>query len=174
MSAIQWSLDPNHSELRFKVKHLGISNVTGSFQVFSGNVTSSDETFSDAKVAFSADAASITTQNDSRDQHLKSADFFDVEHFQAISFETDTFNAASEKIVGTLTIKDVALPVTFDVEFDGIAKDPWGNLKAGFSFSGKIKRTDWGLAWNAALETGGVLVSEDVRIQGEVQFVKPA
>ena len=169
-----WVLDPTHSELTFKVKHLMITNVTGQFNVIKANVEASDSSFNDAKVSFTADVNSINTSNEQRDGHLKSADFFEAEKYPTISFVSNHYNAISGKITGDLTIKDVTKSVTLDVEFSGTNKDPWGNEKAGFSITGKINRTDWGLHWNAALETGGVLVSEEVRISAEVQFVRQA
>lgn len=174
MSTIKWSLDPTHSELQFKVKHLMITNVTGNIPAVSGTVESSDDTFSDASVSFSADVNSITTNNEQRDAHLKGSDFFETEKFPAISFKSTKYNAAEGKITGDLTVKDVTKPVTFDVSFEGAAKDPWGNEKAGFSITGKINRKDFGLSWNATLETGGVMVSEEVKLSAELQFVKQA
>lgn len=169
-----WIIDPAHSEVQFKVKHLMITNVTGTFKVINASVESSDNNFSSAKVSFEADAASVSTGNDQRDAHLKSPDFFDAEKFSHIKFESTSYNAGSGKVTGNLTIKDITKPVTLDVEFSGVNKDPWGNAKAGFSLSGKINRTQWGLNWNAALEAGGVLVSEDVRLFAEVQFSQKA
>lgn len=174
MATTKWVLDPSHSEVQFKVKHLMISNVTGSFNVISASAESQDDSFSNASVSFSADLNTINTNNKDRDAHLKSADFFDVENHPELTFSAADFNAASGKITGDLTISGVTKPVTLNVEFDGIAKDPWGNEKAGFSISGKINRTDWNLSWNAGLEAGGVLVSEEVRLLAEVQFVKQA
>lgn len=174
MATTKWVLDPTHSELQFKVKHLMITNVTGTLPAISGEITSDGETFSAAEVSFTADLSSITTNNEQRDTHLKSADFFETEKFPTIAFKAAGFNAADEKITGDLTIRDVTKPVTLDVSFDGTAKDPWGNEKAGFSLSGKINRKDFGLTWNATLETGGVMVSEDVKVLAELQFVKQA
>lgn len=173
-NSTKWSLDPTHSELTFKVKHLMITNVTGQFNVISGEVEASNAQFNDAKVAFTANAGSVNTANEQRDGHLKSPDFFDTEQFPNIAFSSNHYDAASGAITGDLTIKGVSKPVTLDVEFSGTNKDPWGNEKAGFSITGKINRTDFGLNWNAALEAGGVLVSEDVRIAAELQFVKQA
>lgn len=172
MSTTQWALDPAHSELQFKVKHLMITNVTGQFDVISGTVEASDESFSDAKVSFTVDANSVNTGSEQRDGHLRSPDFFDVATYPTLTFEAGQYNAQTGKLDGQLTIRDTTHPVSLDAEFSGIGKDPWGNLKAGFSVSGKINRKDWGLNWNAALESGGVLVSEEVRIHAEVQFVK--
>lgn len=172
MSTQKWSLDPTHSEVQFKVKHLMITNVTGQFNVINAEIESDGDDFGHSRVSFTADTTSLTTANEQRDGHLKSADFFDTEQYPTLSFVSDNFDPNSGQITGQLTIKDTSHPVTFDVEFAGTGKDPWGNEKAGFSLSGKINRTDFGLTWNAALETGGVLVSEEVKIQAEVQFVK--
>lgn len=165
-----WSLDPAHSEVQFKVKHLMITNVTGQFNVVSGNVVVENDNFDHAKVDFTADVNSVNTGNEQRDGHLKSPEFFDVASFPTIHFESKDFNAKEGKISGDLTIKNITKPVVLDVEFSGINKDPWGNQKAGFSISGKINRTDFNLGWNAPLETGGVLVSEDVKLAAEIQF----
>jgi len=171
MENTNWVLDPTHSEVHFKVKHLMITNVTGSFNVLSANI-SADEKFSRAKVNFTADINSVDTGNEQRDGHLKGADFFDAEKFPALNFESTSYNASEGKIKGNLTIKGISKPVSLDVEFNGTNKDPWGNEKAGFSLNGKINRTDWGLSWNAPIEAGGVLVSEEVKINAEIQFVK--
>lgn len=171
----KWVLDPTHSELTFKVKHLMISNVKGEFKNFTAEIDS--ENFEKSSVTVNAETSSIFTNNTDRDNHLKSADFFDVENHPAMTFESNNFTKVDEnefKLKGLLTIKGVRKEVEFDVEFGGTNKDPWGNEKSGFSFNGKINRKDWGLNWNAALETGGVLVSDEVKIAGEVQFVKQA
>ena len=174
MATTKWTLDPTHSELQFKVKHLMITNVTGNFSVISASIDADDDKFSKAKISFTADPKSITTNNEQRDGHLQAADFFETDKYPEIKFESTNYNAASGKITGNLTIKGVTKPVTLDAEFHGTNKDPWGNQKAGFSLTGKINRKEWGLNWNAALETGGVLVSDDVKINAEVQFVKAA
>ena len=170
-----WAIDPSHSELLFKVKHLMITNVKGEFRKFSGTIESDGNDFSDAKVKVIVATDSIFTNDNSRDGHLKSGDFFDVEQYPELTFEGTTFkklDSANYQLRGMLSIKDVSKMVTLDVEFGGMSKDPWGNHKAGFSISGKINRKDWGLNWNAALETGGVMVSDEVRINAEVQLVK--
>jgi len=168
-----WTLDPSHSEITFKVKHMMISNVRGEFKSFAATIDGED--FEKSKISATIDAESIFTNANDRDAHLKSADFFDAENYKQLAFVGTNFKKVDDdeyKLTGLLTIKDVSKEVTFDVEFGGINKDPWGNEKAGFSLSGKINRKDWGLNWNAALEAGGVLVSEEVKIQAEVQFVK--
>ena len=174
MTATKWVLDPTHSELQFKVKHLMITNVTGNFGGLTGEIESENGEFDNTKISFSADVNTINTSNEQRDAHLKSEDFFNAPVFPQLKFSADAFNASQGKLTGHLTIKDVTKPVTLDVEYSGTNTDPWGNVKAGFSIEGKINRTDFGLTWNAALETGGVLVSEDVKISAEVQFVKQA
>ena len=164
-----WKLDPTHSELTFKVKHMMISNVKGEFTNFDAEITTEDDTFSKAKVSASIKTDSVFTNNTDRDTHLKSADFFNAEKYPAITFEAE---ALTGDVTGNLTINGVTKPVTLDVDFGGIGQDPWGNTKAGFSFEGKIKRSDFGLNWNATLEAGGVLVSDEVKIAGDLQFVK--
>jgi len=170
-----WAFDPTHSELTFKVKHLMITNVKGEFRNFQATLASNGEDFDGAAAGATIEVGSIYTNNDDRDGHLKSGDFFDAEQFPQITFESTNFkkvDAENGKLTGNLTIKGVSKEVTLDVEFGGISKDPWGNLKAGFSVEGKINRNDFNLGWNAALETGGVLVSEEVKIAAEIQFVK--
>ena len=174
MATTKWTLDPAHSEIQFKVKHLMITNVTGTFSVVSASVEADDDKFSKAKVSFTADPKSITTNKEQRDGHLKTADFFETEKYPEIKFESSDFNASTGKIKGNLVIKGVSKPVTLDVEFHGTTKDPWGNEKAGFSLTGKIDRKDWGLNFNAALETGGVLLSDEVKINAEIQIAKQA
>ena len=171
----KWVIDPTHSEILFRVKHLMITNVKGEFRKFNADVVTIGNDFSKASINVTIDASSVFTNNDDRDGHLKSADFFDVENHKEITFEGTSFAKLDEdnyRLKGNLTIKGVSKEVSLDVEFGGINKDPWGNEKAGFSLNGKINRKDWGLNWNAALETGGVLVSDEVKIMAEVQFVK--
>lgn len=172
MSVTKWALDPTHSELLFKVKHLMITNVTGSFANVNAEVSTEGNDFSTANISFSAKVDSISTNNEQRDGHLKSADFFDAEQFPDITFDGTSIDLANETLTGQLTIKDIRKNVKLTAEFGGINQDPWGNTKAGFTISGKINRTDFGLTWNAALETGGVLVSEEVRISAEIQLIK--
>jgi len=176
MTTTKWVLDPAHSELQFKVKHLMITTVTGSFNDFSAELTTDNENFEHSAISFKAGVSSIDTGNKDRDGHLVSADFFNAEEFPSVSFESTSFKQidGDYKLEGNLTIKGVTKPVALNVEFGGTAQDPWGNTKAGFTLSGKINRTDFGLTYNAALETGGVMLSEDVRILGELQFAKEA
>ena len=177
MAKIKWALDPTHSEVNFKIKHLMITNVTGSFTKFSADAESEGDDFTTAKINFSADVTSVSTHNEQRDGHLQSPDFFDVAQYPEIKFESTKFEKGIGEnylMTGYLTIKDVTKEATMDVEFGGIQKDPWGNVKAGFSITGKINRKDWNLSWNAALETGGVMVSEEVKINCEIQMIKQA
>jgi polyisoprenoid-binding protein YceI len=172
---IKWILDPNHSEVLFKVKHLMITNVKGEFRKIEGFLQSSSTDFSNASVEVTLNAASVFTNNEDRDAHLKGADFLDVEQHEQLTFKgTDFIKLDSENYLlkGMLTIKGISKPIQLDVEFGGTNKDPWGNEKAGFSVQGKLNRKDWGLNWNAALETGGVLVSDEVKINAEVQFTR--
>lgn len=169
----KWVLDPSHSELTFKVKHMMIANVKGAFKNFSVEVDG-DDIFK-SPLTVSVDASSVSTNNDQRDAHLKSADFFDVDNHKELTFKSTSFQRKDDdeyELKGALIIKGVSKEIALEVEFGGINKDPWGNEKAGFSIEGKINRENWGLNWNAALETGGILVSDEVKISGEVQFVK--
>lgn len=171
----KWNIDASHSELLFKVKHLMITNVKGEFRKFTAEIDSANDDFTDADIRMSIDAASVFTNNEDRDNHLRSADFFDSEKYPHITFESTSLNKISDeqyKLTGFLTIKGISKEVTLNAEFGGLNRDPWGNEKAGFSISGAFNRKDWGLNWNAALETGGVLVSDEVKMSAEVQFVK--
>jgi len=172
----KWGIDPAHSEIGFKVKHLMFANVRGTFKEFEASIYTTGEDFMTAEVDFWLNPASVYTGDDKRDAHLKSADFFDVEKHKEISFVANTYENVDEdgsyELYGDLTVKGITKRIKLDVEFGGVVKDPWGNEKAVFSINGKINRKDWGLVWNAALETGGVLVSEDVWISCEVQLVK--
>ncbi len=173
----KWVLDPTHSELNFKVKHLMISNVKGSFQNFEATLLSDDDDFRKASVSVNIEAASIFTNQADRDAHLRSADFFDVENHPNITFQGTSctrFDEENYRLTGQLTIRGISREVSLDVEFGGTGTDPWGNEKAGFSISGQINRKDFDLNWNAALEAGGVLVGEEVKFSAEVQFVKQA
>ncbi|ADY51182.1 YceI family protein [Pseudopedobacter saltans DSM 12145] len=172
---MKWVLDSAHSELVFKVKHMMISNVKGRFNNFNVDVDGDDIRNASVKVDIKAD--SINTNSTDRDNHLKSADFLDVEKYPDITFVSKSVLKEDEDeftLVGDLTIRGITKEVKVDVEFGGIGKDPWGNEKAGYNVEGKINRKDWGLNWNAALETGGVLVSDEVKFSAELQFIKQA
>lgn len=169
----KWVADPTHSELLFKVKHLMITNVKGEFRKFEASYNGEGNGFDPSSITAEIDASTIFTNNEDRDNHLKSGDFFDAETYPKLIFKGKSMKKSGDdeyKVTGDLTIKDVTKELTIDVEFGGIATDPWGNKKAGFSLSGKINRKDWGLTWNQALESGGVLVSEEVKIMAEIQF----
>jgi polyisoprenoid-binding protein YceI len=172
-----YKIDPTHSEITFKVKHLMITNVTGSFTKFDATMESGKDDFSDAKISFSADVDSITTNNEQRDTHLKSDDFFAAEKFPKLSFVSKNFEKKGEdeyKLTGDITIRDTTKSVELDVEYGGTMTDPWGNVKAGFEINGKINRKDFGLSWGAVTEAGGVVVSDDVKLHLAVQMVKQA
>jgi polyisoprenoid-binding protein YceI len=170
----KWAIDPSHSEIQFKVKHLMITTVTGTFKEFGAEVELEGDDLTNANVSFWANTASIFTNDEKRDGHLRSGDFFDSEKFPKLSFKSTRIEGSGNdwKVTGDLTIKDVTKPVTLNVEWSGQAKDPWGNTKAGLQLSGKIDRKEFGLTWNAALEAGGMLVSDEVRILAEVQLAK--
>ncbi len=172
----KWVIDPAHSQIGFRVKHLGFSNVRGGFKEFDASIYTTGDDFMHAEINFWLNPGSINTGVEKRDEHLRSADFFDVEQFKVINFTATTFvsggKEASYEMYGELTMKGIKNKVQLDVEFGGIIKDPFGNDKAVLNINGKINRKDWGLHWNALLETGGVLVSEDVWINCEMQLIK--
>lgn len=175
MANKKWTLDLAHSELQFKVKHLMVSNVTGSFRSFHAEVTSASDDFTDAAIKAVVKVDSVETGPKDRDHHLKSADFFDAVQYPEITFVSTSFRKVSGddyELQGDLTIKGVTRPVKLQAEFGGSARDPWGNVKTAFSLTGKINRADWGLNYNAVLETGGVLLSDEVKILAEVQMTE--
>lgn len=171
----KWVIDPTHSEVQFKVKHLVISTVTGSFQKFEAEAIAKKDDFTDVQVTFTADAKSITTNNDQRDTHLRSDDFFNTDKYPQITFKSTEFRKVGDheyKLVGDLTIRDVTKPIALDVEYGGVVVDPYGNTKAGFEVTGTINRKDYGLKWNAITEAGSAVVSDKVKILASVQFVR--
>ena len=171
-----WNLDPVHSTAEFKVKHMMISNVKGQFSGLSGVLTLDEKDVANSRAEASIDASSISTRDAQRDAHLKSADFFDVEKYPTLTFASKSIRRAGEDelaVTGDLTIRGVTRQVVFQVEGPTPPnKDPWGNTRVGLSATSKINRKDFGLTWNAALETGGILVGDDVTITLDVQFVK--
>ena len=170
-----WVIDPAHSEVQFKVKHLVISTVTGSFGKFEGSLLASKDDFSDASIDFSADIDSINTNQPDRDAHLKSPEFFDAANHPKLTFKSTSFriNDGSEyELTGDLTIKGTTKQVKLSVEYGGTTKDPWGNTKSGFEISGKINRKDFGLAWSAVTETGGLVVADEVRLALNIELAK--
>ena len=168
-----WNVDPVHSSIGFVARHLMISKVRGTFGTFSGTVTIADDPLQ-SKVEATAEVGSITTGDEGRDTHLKSADFFDVEKNPTMSLVSTGIepNGSDYTLHANLTIKGVTKPVDFDLEFDGVSKDPWGGTRAGFAAETEVNRKEWGLEWNVALETGGVMLGEKVKIQLEIQAVK--
>ncbi len=168
---VKFIVDSAHSEIGFKVKHMMFTNVSGKIEVYNASIEADNDALENAKITFEGDASSISTGNADRDGHLKSTDFFDVENYPKLTFTSTSFDP-NGKLVGDLTIRDISKPVSLDVDFGGTAKDPWGNIKLGMSLTGKINRKDWGLNWNSALETGGVLVSDEVKFDIELQFLK--
>ncbi|MBC9931274.1 YceI family protein [Chitinophaga qingshengii] len=172
-----WKIDPTHSDVQFKVKHLMITTVTGQFGTFEATMQTEGNDFSTANISFSADINSVTTQNAQRDQHLLAADFFDAAQYpkmQFVSKEVKKIDDENYKLIGDLTIRDNTRPVELKVEFGGEVVDPWGQTKAGFELSGKINRKDFGLTFNATTETGGVLLSDEVKLLASVQMIKEA
>ena len=171
-----WNIDPVHSVAEFKVRHMMISNVKGQFTGVTGTLTLEETDVTKSRVEAVIDAATIATREDSRDTHLKSADFFDVEHFPTLTFHSTEIKRAADgelEVTGELTIHGVTRSVVFNVEGPTPpAKDPWGNTRIGLSATTKISRKDFGLHWNAVLETGGILVGDDVTITLDVQFTK--
>lgn len=172
----QWTVDASHSSIDFQIKHMMVTKVKGTFDSFNANVVAANlENLTDASISFTIDAASINTKNTERDNHLKSADFFDVENYPSIHFQSTHITQSGDAymITGDLTIKDVTKPVIFEVEYNGKGLNPWGVEVYGFEGETKINREDFGLTWNAALETGGVLVGKDVKISVAME-VNPA
>lgn len=175
MAKSVWTIDPTHSEVGFKVKHMMFTNISGKFNAFQATVENDGDAFETFDIFFSADVSSIDTNNFDRDNHLKSTDFFDVEKFPTISFKSTSIKKMHEgafQLIGDLTIKGVTKSVTFDAAYSGLIIDPWDNTKAGVSLSGKINRKEFDLTWNTTLETGGVLVGEDIKLVAEVELLK--
>ena len=169
LTAGTWTVDPTHAEVGFVARHLMVAKVRGRFTEVSGTVEVG-ETLAETSVRAVASAASVSTNQADRDGHLRSADFFDVEPYPELTFVSTS--VSSDSMLGDLTIKGVTRSVTFDLEFDGVQADPWGNTKAGFTATTAINRSDWGLTWNAAIEGGGVLVSDKIAITLEVELLK--
>lgn len=175
MATVKWKIDPAHSEIQFKVKHLMITTVTGYFKEFDLEVeTASDDFATASRIDFTANINSIDTNNQQRDTHLKSADFFDAENHGQLKFVGKKYesNGDQAKLYGDLTIRGVTKPITLNVEFGGIVVDPYGQTKAGFTVNGKISRKEFGLVWNAVTEAGQVVVSDEIKILAEIQLVK--
>lgn len=170
-----WQLDPVHSSIEFAVKHLMIVTVKGSFAGIEASIVGDESKPAGAKLTVKIDTATITTKNEQRDAHLRSADFFDVETFPTITFAGKRLVGETQgefQIVGDLTIRGVTKEITLDATFEGRAKDPWGGTRIGYNASGKIKRSEFGLTWNQVLEAGGVAVGDEVKINVDAQFVR--
>jgi len=170
-----WSVDKGHSNVKFKVNHLVVSEVEGAFRAFTGTVKAKDDTFTDLQAEFTVDVASINTDDEKRDSHLKSDDFFNAEKFPQMKFVSKSWKKTgknSYKLTGDLTIRDVTKTVTFDATFGGVVKDPWGNTKAGFKATATINRFDYNLKWNTAIEGGGLVVGKDVTIGLNIELAK--
>ena len=169
-----WKLDPSHTSVEFSAKHLMITTVRGRITDIEGIIYTDEKDLKNSSVEATLKAVSLDTRTDQRDQHLRSADFLDVEKFPEIRFRSTRIQGDKQsfKLTGDLTIRDVTKPITLDVEFEGETKDPWGGQRLGFSANGKIDRREFGLTWNQALEAGGVVVGNDIKINLEVQAVK--
>jgi len=171
----KWSIDQAHSEIAFKVKHLMIAHVKGEFKTFDASIYTQEKDFSTAEIDLWIDAASITTGDAKRDEHLKSADFFDVETHKQITFTSNTIgepdHAGNRDLWGDLTMRGITKNVKLNVQFGGTLNDPWGHEKAGFTVTGKINRTDFELFWNTPLEAGGIMVGEEVNILCEIELL---
>ena len=175
MAKTKWSLDLKHSELGFKIKHLMITSVSGFFKNFEIQAETDNEDFSTAAIHLKADMKSISTNNDQRDAHLLNSDFFSVDEHPEMVFESDRVEKLDGEhfnVHGNLTLKSETHPVVLNVEYSGITKDPWGGVRAGFTVTGKIKRSQWGVNFNGVLETGGAVLGEEVKINSEIQLVK--
>jgi len=175
MATTTWALDPTHSEIQFKVRHMMVSWATGSFKKFNAEVQTNGEDFTSAKIRFTAEVDSINTNNDQRDAHLKNGDFFDVANHPLITFEGDKLEKLDDenyKLHGTLTMRGTSRKLVLNVEFGGVMKDPWGNIRTGFSVSGKINRKDYGVSFGAVTETGGLVLGDEVVINANAEFVK--
>ena len=168
-----WKLDPSHTTIEFVAKHMMITTVKGRFAELEGTIAADEADFENSQVEATLKTASLDTRVDQRDTHLKSADFLDVENHPDVTFRSTSISGAKEhfKLTGDLTIRGTTRPITLDVTFEGTGKDPWGGTRSSFSAKGKIDRRDYGLTWNVALETGGILVSNEIKINIEAQAV---
>ena len=175
MATKKWALDPTHSEIQFKVKHLMISKVTGQFKAFTATVETEGEDVSTSSVDFSADVSSISTNNEQRDAHLRNSDFFDVDNHPKLTFVSTGMQHIEDekyKMTGILTMRGVSKEEVFDVEFGGTVQDPWGNTRMGVEVSGKINRKDYGVSFSVVSETGSLLLGEDVSLHIQAEFVE--
>jgi len=171
----KWNFDFAHSEVGFSVTHMLISETDGFFKDYTGSIVTIGDNFENAQINFEAKTASIFTDNEKRDKHLASPDFFDAEKYPTLTFVSTSFTKVDDKnykLVGNLTIKEVTKEVTLDVKYNGTINDPWGNTRAGFKVSGEVDRFTYGLTWNAALETGGLVVSKEVDLNIKIELIK--
>ncbi len=174
---VKWTIDPMHSEVLFKVKHLVISTVTGSFKSFSGSASFENGSLEGADISFSMDVNSVDTNQAQRDAHLKSADFFDAENYPSIDFQSTSFVKKDDEnyaLLGNLTMKGVTKQVEVNAEYGGTEKDGYGNQKIGFEITGTINRKEFGLTYNALTETGGLAIAENIKLIANIQLVKEA
>lgn len=174
METIKWMIDPTHSDVKFSIRHL-ISKVSGYFKDFTASVETKGEDLTTAQIEFSARVNSITTHNEQRDQHLLSKDFFDAEKYPEIIFRSTRMERNSDgtyMLTGNLTLHGISKPVTLQVEYGGSTKDPWGNIRAGFTVRGKINRKDFGIDFNMLTEAGGILLGDEVTIECNTEFIK--
>jgi polyisoprenoid-binding protein YceI len=170
-----WTFDKAHTEINFNVKHLVISEVSGKFKEYDGSIVSSGDDFDGSEIEFKAMIASIDTENEKRDEHLKSDDFFSAEKYPEMHFKGKLVKEGSGYVLkGDMTLKDVTKQVIFNVDYNGTVTDPWGNTKAGFKITGTIDRFDYGLKWNALMEAGGAVVDNEINIVCNVQLQKQA
>ncbi len=171
----KWSIDQSHSEIAFKVRHLMISHAKGIFKTFDASIYTLGRDFTTAEIDLWIDSSSISTGDDKRDEHLKGADFFDTKNHKQITFESRSIKKIKTndnyELWGELTMKGITKNIKLNMEFGGIEKDPLGNEKAGFTVTGKINRSDWSLIWNASIETGGLMVSDEITISCDVQLI---
>lgn len=177
MEHTKWILDPTHSELGFKIKHLMITNVSGNFKEIEAEVETKGEDFTTARIEAKIKTASINTNNEQRDAHLRTSDFLEAEKYPEISFKSTRVEKIDNEnffVYGDLTLKGVTKPVKLNVEYSGVTKDPWGNERSGVIITGKINRSEWGVTFNTVLETGGLALSDEIKIHSEIQLVKQA
>lgn len=170
-----WAFDVAHSSVNFTVSHMVISEVDGRFDKFEGSVSNSKEDFSDAKIEFTIDVASVNTGDEKRDAHLKNADFFDAEKFPKMKFISKSMKKVSGnkyKLEGSFTMHGITKDVSLDAKYGGTIKDPWGNTKAGFKITGTLNRTDWGLKYNSVMEAGGLMIGEEIEITCKIELIK--
>jgi polyisoprenoid-binding protein YceI len=177
MAKSHWNVDATHSSIDFTIKHMMIAKVKGSFNSFEAQIEADPEDLTTANVQFSIDLSSIDTRNADRDNHLRTGDFFDIEQYPKMTFQSTSITKKGEgeyNVTGNVSLHGVTRPESFTVSFEGAGKDPWGNEKVGFSGNGSLKRSDYGLTYNAALETGGFLIGDEVKVSIEIEAAKQA